>query len=95
MWLPCSEAVAKVSRDFECSAPGVFVLVDQGRSYDPNTDKADFRSPAVRRRGRGIGLTIVQNAMTRVSYHPKTREGNVTVLLFDPAQRRAEEVTHG
>lgn len=94
-WLPREDAVGAAAGGFDCPAPGVFVLVDQGRAHDPNTDPADFRSPAVRRRGRGIGLTIVQNAMTRVSYHPQTREGNVTVLLFDPAQPRAKEVTHG
>lgn len=94
-WLSRREAVAAIGGDFECPVPGVFMLVDNGTSYDPNTDPADFRSPAVRRRGRGIGLTIVQNAMKRISYHPKTREGNVTVLLFDPARCGAEEVTHG
>jgi len=94
-WISCREAVAAAKGDFECPSPGVFMLIDNGTSYDPNTDPADFRSPAVRRRGRGIGLTIVQNAMTRISYHPKTREGNVTVLLFDPVRPHAEEVTHG
>ena len=45
----------------------------------------------MRRRGRGIGLEIIHSAMNRVAYHPRTREGNVTLMIFDPAKIRAEE----
>jgi serine phosphatase RsbU (regulator of sigma subunit)/anti-sigma regulatory factor (Ser/Thr protein kinase) len=94
-WLPCEEATQAVGGDVSCGTAGVFILIDDGTSFDPNTTPADFRSPRVRRRGRGIGLTIVQSAMARISYHPKTQEGNVTVLLFDPDQVREEEAFHG
>ncbi len=77
-------------------ASGIFVLADQGRAFRPDgPPNVDLRDPAVRRRGRGLGLEIIHGAMSRVSYHPDTPAGNVTILGFDPAKIRVEEVTHG
>jgi anti-sigma regulatory factor (Ser/Thr protein kinase) len=70
---------------------GVFVLVDQGRRFSPGESGVDFRQPAVRRRGRGIGLEIVRATMRQVSYHPATAAGNVTLVVFDPSKLRTEE----
>jgi serine phosphatase RsbU (regulator of sigma subunit) len=77
-------------------ARGVFVLADKGRPFRPSgPPNVDFRDPAVRRRGRGFGLEIIHGAMSRVSYHPDTPAGNVTILGFDPEKIRSEEVSHG
>jgi serine phosphatase RsbU (regulator of sigma subunit)/anti-sigma regulatory factor (Ser/Thr protein kinase) len=75
---------------------GVFALVDQGRRFSPGESGVDFRQPAVRRRGRGIGLEIVRATMRQVSYHPATSAGNVTIVVFDPSKLRTEEeAPHG
>lgn len=75
---------------------GVFVLVDRGRRFSPGESGVDFRQPAVRRRGRGIGLEIVRATMRQVSYHPATAAGNVTLVMFDPSKLRTEEeAPHG
>jgi serine phosphatase RsbU (regulator of sigma subunit)/anti-sigma regulatory factor (Ser/Thr protein kinase) len=77
-------------------ASGFFVLVDQGRPFQTEgPPNVDFTDPAVRRRGRGLGLEIIHGAMSRVSYHPGTPAGNVTILGFDPEKIRTEEVSHG
>jgi anti-sigma regulatory factor (Ser/Thr protein kinase) len=93
-WLRCEHAALKLREDPRCRASGVFVLVDHGREYEPATPPPDFHETDVRRRGRGIGLTIVRSAMAAVRYFPGTACGNVTALVFDPARRRAEEVTN-
>ncbi|MCA9751975.1 MAG: SpoIIE family protein phosphatase [Gemmatimonadetes bacterium] len=94
-WLECAHAARVVQGDAGCGAQGVFVLVDDGHSYDAKVPSVNFEEASVRRRGRGIGLTIVHRAMEHVSYHPQTEEGNVTIVTFDPKRQRAEEVSHG
>jgi sigma-B regulation protein RsbU (phosphoserine phosphatase) len=76
---------------------GLFLVVDQGRPFrPPELVGLDFRDPAVRRRRRGIGLKIIHRAMSRVSYHPGTSAGNITILGFDPAKIQVKEgVSHG
>jgi hypothetical protein len=75
---------------------GRFLFVDDGAPFEPaGADPVDFGDAAVRRRGRGLGLEIVRAAMREVEYHPRTSEGNITVLVFDPDKVRTEEVTHG
>jgi serine phosphatase RsbU (regulator of sigma subunit)/anti-sigma regulatory factor (Ser/Thr protein kinase) len=84
------EAVAARVRD------GVFVVVDHGVPFEPgNRPRPDFQDPAVRRRGRGIGLEIIRSAMQSVEYYPGTTVGNITLMKFDPAQAGVrEEKTH-
>jgi anti-sigma regulatory factor (Ser/Thr protein kinase) len=74
---------------------GLFVLVDRGTPFTPHpVAGVNFKDPAVRKRGRGLGLEIIRGAMEEITVLPETPEGNVTVLRFDPARVRAEEVRH-
>jgi len=67
----------------EGEARGWFVIRDTGRPFRPEREKpTDFRDPAVRTRGRGIGLEIIHRAVSRVAYHPATARGNVTILTM-------------
>jgi serine phosphatase RsbU (regulator of sigma subunit)/anti-sigma regulatory factor (Ser/Thr protein kinase) len=72
----------------EITAPvvcGQFVIRDGGRPFRVvDRRPTDFRDPAVRARGRGIGLEIIHRAVSRVSYHPATARGNITVLVLAP-----------
>jgi serine phosphatase RsbU (regulator of sigma subunit)/anti-sigma regulatory factor (Ser/Thr protein kinase) len=87
-WLPGSEPSPWTD--------GRFLFVDDGAPFEPiDAVPVDFRSSAVRRRGRGLGLEIIRSAMRDVEYHPRTPEGNITVLVFDPEKITTEEVTHG
>lgn len=71
---------------------GKFVMLDHGTPFSPRPgDTVDFRDPAVRKRGRGLGLEILRGAMSEVTILPDTPEGNVTILRFDPERIRAEE----
>jgi anti-sigma regulatory factor (Ser/Thr protein kinase) len=74
---------------------GSFILVDRGTPFAPRAlQSVDFRDPAVRRRGRGIGLEIIRGAMREVTFLPQTPVGNVTMFRFDPERVRSEEVRH-
>ena len=91
-WLPRAADSQEIAA--RAQAPGLFVVLDRGAAYEPNRPPADLAQSSVRRRGRGLGLTIVKNATSRVLYHPGTPDGNVTVLAFDP-QPATVEVNHG
>ena len=94
-WMPEEADGPKGKKTPGCR--GLFVVVDHGKAFrPPDLTPADFEDPAIRRRRRGIGLEIIHRAMSRVSYHPGTPAGNVTLLGFDPAKTRVEEeVPHG
>jgi anti-sigma regulatory factor (Ser/Thr protein kinase) len=90
-WLPESVAGGRG----EASLLGRFVIRDGGRPFRPlERHPTDFRDPAVRSRGRGLGLEIIYRAMAQVSYHPATPRGNITVLAIDPRapQQSDEEI---
>ena len=64
---------------------GNFVIRDAGRPFRPlDRLPTDFNDPAVRARGRGLGLEIMHRAMARVAYYPATGLGNITVLCLGP-----------
>lgn len=68
---------------------GCFVMRDHGRPFRPDEwCRSNFHDPAVRRRGRGLGLDIIHLTLRDVIYHPGTEAGNVTLMTFDPAQNR-------
>lgn len=74
-----------------CMSHMEFLIQDQGRCFSAdNWVESDFSSPSVRRRGRGFGLDIIHRAMVHVEYRPGTPEGNVTLLVFDPAKHAKE-----
>jgi anti-sigma regulatory factor (Ser/Thr protein kinase) len=80
------------SADESQQGPGLFVLRDEGVPFSPEDGAfVDFSDPHVRRRGRGIGLVIIREAMSLISYNPGTTAGNVTILGFDPTRIRSEE----
>jgi anti-sigma regulatory factor (Ser/Thr protein kinase) len=64
---------------------GYFVIRDQGGAFNADHWQAtDFSNRETWKRGRGIGLDIIHRGMSLVAYHPGTREGNITVMTFDP-----------
>jgi serine phosphatase RsbU (regulator of sigma subunit)/anti-sigma regulatory factor (Ser/Thr protein kinase) len=68
-----------------------FLIRDQGRAFSAdNWMQSDFTSSDVRRRGRGFGLDIIHRAMVHVEYRPSTSDGNLTLLVFDPAKHAKE-----
>jgi serine phosphatase RsbU (regulator of sigma subunit) len=68
---------------------GCFVMRDRGRPFRPDGwRRSDLHDPAMRRRGRGLGLDILHLTLRDVNYHPETEAGNVTLMTFDPAQNR-------
>ncbi|MGH7726374.1 MAG: ATP-binding SpoIIE family protein phosphatase [Candidatus Eiseniibacteriota bacterium] len=72
---------------------GWFVIRDDGRPYRPFARRTpNFEDPAVRARGRGLGLEIIHRAAARVSYQPATPRGNITVLVIGfPGQESSKE----
>ncbi|MBZ0269097.1 SpoIIE family protein phosphatase [bacterium] len=87
-WVRCAETCDRLC--------GRFLIIDNGLPFRPEDRKRlDFADEAVRRRGRGIGLEIIHEAMHGVAYHPGTEEGNVTILAFDQAQSLSKEMTNG
>jgi len=70
----------------------LFVIRDHGAPFDPSRPSAtDLDDPQARRRGRGLGLAMIHRIMTRVAYAGGTPEGNLTILMFDPARLSAME----
>jgi serine phosphatase RsbU (regulator of sigma subunit)/anti-sigma regulatory factor (Ser/Thr protein kinase) len=69
---------------------GRFVIRDQGRPFRPGERlPTDFNDPAVRSRGRGLGLEIIHRAASEISYHPATPRGNITVLAIGPGEPKS------
>ncbi|HKQ19247.1 MAG TPA: SpoIIE family protein phosphatase [Candidatus Eisenbacteria bacterium] len=60
---------------------GYFLIRDHGVPFDAK-DHAQFdpRDPKARKKGRGLGLTIIDRVMERVDYYPGMTVGNITVL---------------
>jgi serine phosphatase RsbU (regulator of sigma subunit)/anti-sigma regulatory factor (Ser/Thr protein kinase) len=90
-WL--SDATVGVAAEGCGDGPrGLFVIRDRGRPFCPHErSPTDFRDPAVRRRGRGIGLEIIHRAMTQVSYQAATPRGNITVLAIGPGEEKSSK----
>lgn len=80
-WLPATgTATSSGARSI-----GNFVVRDAGRPFRPSERMpTDFNDPAVRSRGRGLGLEIMHRALAQVSYYPATLHGNITVLCLGP-----------
>ena len=71
--------------------PGSFLIRDEGKPFRPDDWKGvDLGDPAVRKRGRGLGLAIIHKVMARVSYHPGTASGNITLLEWSATPSRLE-----
>jgi len=69
----------------------IFVLRDHGQPFRyEDHARLHFDDPAVRRRGRGLGLEIMNRATSRVLYCPETPEGNLMALRFTtPGEQEA------
>jgi serine phosphatase RsbU (regulator of sigma subunit)/anti-sigma regulatory factor (Ser/Thr protein kinase) len=86
-WLPASESGA---------LEGLFLLRDRGAAFRYQSDERPrLEDPALRRRGRGLGLEILRRVMRSVAYHPGTPEGNLTSLSFAAAGLADMEETDG
>jgi serine phosphatase RsbU (regulator of sigma subunit)/anti-sigma regulatory factor (Ser/Thr protein kinase) len=74
---------------------GVFLVRDHGMPYSPSqTSDSDLDDPAVRKRGRGLGLRIIQEVMNPLLYQRGAAYGNLTIMRFDPMQRTNKEAGH-
>jgi anti-sigma regulatory factor (Ser/Thr protein kinase) len=75
---------------------GYFLLRDDGYPFSPGRwQPRDLGDPALRLRGRGLGLDLIHLAMDEVAYRPATMAGNITVLTFEPAKARRERKEEG
>lgn len=77
---------------------GYYLLRDRGRSFRPEERAAsDLSDPAVRRRGRGLGLDLIRGISRRFAYAPGTPAGNLTLLTFsfDPEPADKEPIHAG
>lgn len=77
---------------------GHYLLRDRGRSFRPEERAAsDLSDPAVRRRGRGLGLDLIRGISSRFAYAPGTPAGNLTLLTFsfDPEPADKEPIHAG
>jgi anti-sigma regulatory factor (Ser/Thr protein kinase) len=72
------------------ASESLFLIRDHGIPFRAdNWKETDFSDPEVWKRRRGFGLDIIHRVMTRVRYHPGTREGNVTLMSFDSSEGEA------
>ncbi|UCE03084.1 MAG: SpoIIE family protein phosphatase [Candidatus Latescibacterota bacterium] len=66
---------------------GVFLIRDHGAPFPPSDPcDSDLESPDVRKRGRGLGLRIIQEVMNPLMYQHGGVNGNLTIMRFDPMQ---------
>jgi serine phosphatase RsbU (regulator of sigma subunit)/anti-sigma regulatory factor (Ser/Thr protein kinase) len=95
-WVP---AVGKrlLSTDVDARVrAGYFLLRDDGYPFSPGRwQPRDLGDPALRLRGRGLGLDLIHLAMDEVAYRPATMAGNITVLTFEPGKARRERKEEG
>ena len=75
---------------------GVFLVRDRGVPFPPTgLLDSDLDNPSVRKRGRGLGLRIIQDIMNPLLYLEETEHGNLTLMRFDPVEQwRRKEVEH-
>ena len=71
---------------------GVFLIRDHGVPYSPSArSDSDLDDPTVRKRGRGLGLRIIQEVMNPLLYQRGAAYGNLTLMRFDPMQCSKKE----
>ena len=90
------QRAAAAGKPWEHLQHGAFLLRDSGRAFSPlSRRESDLDDPEVRKRGRGLGLRIIQEVMHPVLYLESTVQGNLTVMRFDPVEQSAQkEVRH-
>jgi anti-sigma regulatory factor (Ser/Thr protein kinase) len=67
-----------------------FLIRDDGQPFnDARWHPTDFSDRSTWKRGRGYGLDIIHRGARAVSYHPKTAEGNITLVVFDHDSTRS------
>lgn len=68
---------------------GAFLVRDYGTPFNPTErTSTSLDDPATRKRGRGLGLAIIREAMSGVCYAAASRYGNITVMQFNPLKHR-------
>jgi serine phosphatase RsbU (regulator of sigma subunit)/anti-sigma regulatory factor (Ser/Thr protein kinase) len=71
---------------------GAFLVRDHGRPFAPvTTPTRSLDDPNTRKRGRGLGLAIIHEVMSSVSYSAETRHGNITFMQFNPSMHKQKE----
>ena len=71
---------------------GQFLILDHGIPFHADDRRqSDLQDPAVRRRGRGLGLDLIHRIARRVTYHPNSPSGNLTVLQFSFSVKEEKE----
>ncbi len=72
--------------------PGTYLVVDRAQPFDTTrTVQVDFDDAAVRLKGRGLGLSMVQHLPLAIRYFPATPIGNITCVAIPdepPAKAR-------
>ena len=69
-----------------------FLLRDSGQPFDAVRWRAtDFSDRGAWRRGRGFGLDIIHRGAQTLTYHPRTPEGNITLVAFDHDSARSAQ----
>src|SRR6185295_1735945 len=82
-WLPEAGAAAAASG---AAVAGQFVIVDQGAPFSAdNVGAPDYGDPTVRRRGRGFGIDLIRRTGVRLTHHPRTPAGNLTLVSLPAA----------
>ncbi len=74
-------------REASGTAGGKFLIRDDAKPFDPRgrglVDMKQFKET-----GRGLGLKLLDTAAWRIAYAPATRQGNLTLLQFNPIKFR-------
>jgi anti-sigma regulatory factor (Ser/Thr protein kinase) len=75
---------------------GIFLVRDRGQAFSPTSRHgANLEDRDVRKRGRGLGLRIIQEIMHPLVYLAGVNQGNLTIMRFDPVGSGAlKEVRH-
>ena len=94
-WLP--GAAAPSSDPIAQVREGCFVLRDRGYPFRPERRRTfEAGQHPAWKKGRGLGLEIVQRVVNEVVFRPGTTAGNLTLLSFDPAKGEGrKEEQHG
>ena len=87
IWYRPSPGVAS-----EADALGSLMIRDRGQPFDSSTWRMpDLNDAAVRKRGRGLGLMMVDRILDEIVYLPGVALGNFCLIRIGPLQDKHTE----